>query len=621
MSQQVEQKPEANTATVPTGNLMASLVKVSLGIWSFYFIAKLALYWQQLIGFHIWANLAFAAFIFFPVNHVFWRRAKQVVTVLLAVALLYYDSWLPAIGRVLSQASLLSGFSLNYLFELGGRFISLPVVAMLGIAWVMYWLASRWIRVDAIVITVMAVMAAMPIISFLQSPALRPVEEFALSEQVESSEQPAQSAQPTQPVQLTQLAAPTQPAQPIQFVRHNQSIQPVETMQLARTTQPAQNNEKAESDVAANTATDRDKILQKFFTQEAARSVSFPALRADAIPFDVIFIHVCSLSWDDLRVTGLEKHPLWHRFDIMLTHFNSASTYSGPAAIRMQRATCGQSSHASLYSPASDNCYLMDNLKRSGFEPSLALNHDGHFDKFLQTVQTQGRLNVPLMPLNGVAINQHAFDDSPIYEDLSVLDRWLENRQKSNFPRMALYYNTVSLHDGNHLTGANSKLNSSENYTIRLTKLLDDLEKFMQNIEKSGRRAVVAMIPEHGAALRGDKMQIAGLREIPSPAITLVPVGIKVIGGNIQREGDTLSIDKPTSYLAVSHIVARLMEAPPYTKKSFAPSDYVADLPFTSFVAQNDEVIMAGYKQRYYLRQDAPEWIDYTDFDTVANRF
>ena len=213
MSQQVEQKPEANTATAPTGNLMASIAKISLGIWSFYFIAKLALYWQQLIGFHIWANLAFAAFIFFPAKHMLWRRAKQVATVLLAVALLYYDSWLPAIGRVLSQASLLSGFSLNYLIELGGRFISLPVVAMLGIAWAMYWLASRWIRVDAIIVTVMAVMAVMPIISFLQSPALRPVEEFALSEQIEPSEPSAQPAHSVQSAQPTQPTEPTQPAQ------------------------------------------------------------------------------------------------------------------------------------------------------------------------------------------------------------------------------------------------------------------------------------------------------------------------------------------------------------------------------------------------------------------------
>ncbi len=179
-------------------------------------------------------------------------------------------------------------------------------------------------------------------------------------------------------------------------------------------------------------------------------------------------------------------------------------------------------------------------------------------------------MNIPPLPLNGITVAQHGFDDSPIYDDFSVLTRWLDNRQKSNSARVALFYNTISLHDGNHLTGPNSNLNSLDSYKIRLTKLLDDLEKFMQSLEKSGRRAVVAMVPEHGAAVRGDKMQIAGLREIPSPAITLVPVGIKVIGDNLQREGDTLMIDDTTSYLAVSHIVARMLEKSPFAKNSFS---------------------------------------------------
>lgn len=528
-------------------NRVTHLANVSMGIWSFYFLAKLLLFWRELIGFHPWENLAFAAFILLPVKSRLWRSAKNAATALLAVVLLYYDSWLPAIGRVLSQASLLSGFSLNYLTELIGRFIHLPTVAMLVVAWVAYWFVSRWMRVGVIVTAGMAVMA------ILQNPA---------------------------PTSIEQVAQPVR---------------------------------QAGGKIAADTKPDMDKLIQTFFTQEAARSVSFPAPPADSIPFDVIFIHVCSLSWDDLRAVGLDTHPLWRRFDFLMTHFNSAASYSGPAAIRILRSTCGQLPHANLYAQASEQCYLMDNLKRSGFELGLALNHDGHYDNFLQTIQTQGRLNVTPLPLDGIAITQHAFDNSPIYDDYAVLTRWLKDRQKSNIPHMALFYNTVSLHDGNHLDGANAKLDSMGTYKIRLSRLLDDLEKFMQSIEKSGRRAVVAMIPEHGAAVRGDKMQISGLREIPSPAITLVPVGIKVIGGNLQREGNTLSIDAPTSYLAVSHIVARLMETPPFAKNSFAPSDYAAGLPVTPFVAQNEEVVMAGYNHRYYLRQDTAAWVDYSN--------
>lgn len=595
--------------------ILSHIGKVTLGIWGFYFVAKLALYWLELIGFHTWANLAFAAFILIPVNHVLGNRAKQLATVLLAVALLYYDSWLPAIGRVLSQATLVSGFGIAYLVELAGRFISLPVVAILIVAGVLYWLASRWIRLDAVVI---AVMLGMPIMVYFKSPDPHTV---ILHQQFTDDETDwyAESSQPASPHQTATANQPLTAGQntPASAVQAAQSDQPDRQDKSGLFAQPAQTvqaSEPAGEDASGGGIPDMDKVLEKFFTREAARSVSFPQPRPGDVPFDVIFVHVCSLSWDDLRVTGLDRHPLWHRFDILLTHFNSASTYSGPAAIRMQRATCGQPTHTDLYSPAPDQCYLMDSLKRSGFEPGLVLNHDGHFDDFLKLVQTRGRLNVPPLPLTGALVTQHAFDNTPIYEDLSVLTRWLELRQKSASPRMAMYYNTVSLHDGNHLAGTGAKLSSRENFKIRLAKFLDDLDRFMQDLEKSGRRAVVAMVPEHGAALRGDKMQIAGLREIPSPAITLVPVGIRVVGGDLRRNGDTLLIGKSTSYLAVSHIVARLLENPPYGKGSFAPSDYAIDLPVTPFVAQNEEVVMAGYKGRYYLRQDESGWVDYTDF-------
>ena len=46
-------------------------------------------------------------------------------------------------------------------------------------------------------------------------------------------------------------------------------------------------------------------------------------------------------------------------------------------------------------------------------------------------------------------------------------------------------------------------------------------------LDKAGRKAVVVVVPEHGAALRGDRMQIAGLREFATPSVTTVPVIVK----------------------------------------------------------------------------------------------
>lgn len=594
MSEQSESNDKSNSIA-STSASESGFANITLGGWSFYFIAKLVLYWMGLIDFHTWVNLAFALFILIPVGNVLVGRLKQFTTIVLAVALLYYDSWLPAIGRVLSQVSLLSGFSATYLLELAGRFISLPVVVMLVAAGVTYWFVSRWLRMDTVVILTMI---GMPLMVLFQDPATG----IAAQQHQYTDEEPDWYAQ-------SAMAKPSNETLPDSPDAAASAVMAIQSEPL-----PAQVVEPTDDGIAADPAHAMDKVLDRFFTQESTRSVSFPKPGQGDLPFDVIFIHVCSLSWDDLRVTGLDKHPLWRRFDILLTRFNSASTYSGPAAIRMQRATCGQTSHTKLYSSVPEKCYLMDSLKRSGYEPNLVLNHDGHFDDFLGVIQRQGQFNVPPFPPDGALITQYAFDDTPIYGDLSILNRWLEYRQRSGSPRVAMYYNTVSLHDGNHLAGPNAKLNSSENFSIRLTNMLDDLDRFMQDIERSGRRAIVAMVPEHGAALRGDRMQIAGLREIPSPAIALVPVGIKVIGTELKRTGDTLKIGKPTSYLAVSHIVARLLDKPPYKTGSFAPSDYVADLPVTPFVSQNGDVVMAGYQGRYYLRQDDSGWVDYTDF-------
>ena len=46
---------------------------------------------------------------------------------------------------------------------------------------------------------------------------------------------------------------------------------------------------------------------------------------------------------------------------------------SGPAAIRLLRASCGQTSHTNLYQPANNDCYLFDNLSKLGFTQQLMM--------------------------------------------------------------------------------------------------------------------------------------------------------------------------------------------------------------------------------------------------------
>jgi len=248
----------------------------------------------------------------------------------------------------------------------------------------------------------------------------------------------------------------------------------------------------------------------------------------------------------------------------------------------------------------------MPDLQQAGLETQLVLNHDGHFDDFIAAVRAQG-VSAPALPLNGLAAPQRSFDDSRIYDDAAVLSRWMEMRRKSPAERVAVYYNTVSLHDGNRLL-SNASVKSSETYKARLAKLLGDIEGFVATLAASGRRAVVVVIPEHGAAIRGDAVQIAGLREIPTPAITLVPVGIRVVGPDAKRNGGALQVAEPTSYLALSHIVARMLAKPPYGAQGFSPSDYTTGMPTTEFVSEGENETILKRGATYFIRLDQDPW-------------
>ncbi|MDH5539345.1 MAG: cellulose biosynthesis protein BcsG, partial [Rhizobacter sp.] len=483
------------SVAAPTANIALP----RLGWWNAYFLAKLALFWQGVIGLHAIENLAFAAALLVPLHRKAWVVARALFALPLGLALLYHDSFLPPLSRLFAQASQVSSFSLGYLVEIAQRFVSWPAMAAIVAAIALYSIAARRLRVGVLVVATLLAM------SVLQRP-----------------------------VGPTPAGASAQAADRV-------------------------------ADVAAGGAarepSDLDAVLLERYAREATRQVVFAAPAAEAPPFDLIFLHVCSMSWDDLRATGLERHPLLERLDIVLTQFNSAASYSGPAVIRMLRAPCGQSPHAGLYAqPEQANCYLMPALQQAGFEPRLVLNHDGHFDDFLGVVKAQGNQALAAQPLDGLPVAQRSFDDSPIFDDLAVLRRHNESLRSTAPQRVATYFNSISLHDGNRLVGANSALNSLASYKIRLSKLLDDLDTFMTDLERGGRRAVVVLLPEHGAAFRGDRMQIAGMREVPTPAITHVPVGIKVLGADARRSGDAVRVDRPTSYLAVSAVIARMLE-------------------------------------------------------------
>ncbi|MGR5173230.1 cellulose biosynthesis protein BcsG [Vibrio owensii] len=525
---------------------------IGLGWWNIYFIAKVALFLQGIIDFHPLENFALLLFILLPVPVRALNVLRHVIAVIIAAWLLHYDSFLPPLERLWAQAGQLMQFEFSYLVELMGRFISVQALLGLFALCAAYFILSKFLRVSVFVVI------AMIYVSIPKTP------------------------------QGSVTVETTQPAPPA-------------TTEVAETTQTQVTEINDES---------LNSMTADFFAKEASRRVSFSPDSAQDAPFDLLFLSICSVAWDDIEIAGMADHPLFKEFDVMFDNFSAATSYSGPAVVRLLRASCGQQEHSKLFEPAPKQCYLFDNLKDLGFKENLLMNHNGVFDSFLELIKKDGDLKTNLMSQEGFKPYQKSFDGSSIFRDKQVLDDWWQQRIKSDDEKVVALYNTISLHDGNRIINANSTT-SMVSYKKRLKNLLDDLYSFFQELKASKRNIVVALVPEHGAGMRGDRMQISGMREIPAPTIVHTPVGIKVFGEGIQRQGDTKHVKAPSSYLALSQLVSNILEQNIYEKKSFSPDELAGNLPETQVVAQNSGSTVIEVNGKYYVSLDGSSWIEY----------
>jgi hypothetical protein len=171
---------------------------------------------------------------------------------------------------------------------------------------------------------------------------------------------------------------------------------------------------------------------------------------------------------------------------------------------------------------------------------------------------------------------------------------------------VALYYNSISLHDGNRLEG---KRFASADYATRLALFAKDLNHFVDDVQRSGRRVVVVLVPEHGAAARGDKRQMQGLREIPTYAITQVPVAVMLVNApGKSTNAAVTTVDAPVSYLALNELLARFMTDNPFAKSNLSFTDYVQGLSQTDSLAENDGTLMITQGKQAVMRTPDGAW-------------
>lgn len=526
-----------------------------LGAWNYYFLLKFVLLWQGYLNFDALSNLIFAAVLLFPLPSLRVHRWRQWIALPFGLALLYHDTWLPGWRSIVSQGADVTGFSMGYLLELADRFINWQWIGVGFALLVGYLFVSQWIR-----LTTFTVAALLWVnLSFLVTP-------FFASKPVTAAVQPTVTAQPV----------------------------------AASGTDNKVNGPPTDANLSA--------YLEQFYQNESRRTVRFPdALPADAQPFDLLVINICSLAWADLDAVNLSTSPLWSRFDYVFSNFNSATAYSGPASIRLLRASCGQPSHHNLYQSAGQQCYLFDDLARLGFTSQLAMDHTGEFGNYIGNLRDDADMKSPLMSQAGLGHELTSFDGSPIFNDGQLFTRWLENQEKAGTARTATFFNLIPLHDGNRYVGSNK----SADYRSRATTLLNNLNTFMDQLEKSGRKVMLVVVPEHGAALVGDKMQISGLRDIPSPGITHIPVGVKFFGMQAPHSASPMKIDAPSSYLAIAEMVSRAVDGKVFTSPSMDWKTFSANLPQTPLVSENENAVVMEYQGKIYIRLNGGGWVPY----------
>ncbi len=524
-----------------------------MGLWGYYFFLKLFLYLGHYIGFHLWPNLAFAVFLAWPLPKRGLRIARHLIAVPIAVLLLYHDSWLPPLGGGAAQLDVLTSFTPSYMIDLVGRFINLKVCTALAVMLAVYWLLSYRLR-----------MSSFAVLAMLLVPAL-------------------------------------------------QALPPITQIHFGTTTEASSGTGNDKGSVA-NTGLPTDDagyqtMLEDFFKKQAPIKVPFPTPAPGDKPFDIIFLQICSLAWDDLKEVHEADSPFIKGFDALFTDFNTATSYSGPAALRLLRAPCGQEPHDKLYQAPPDGCYLSDQLRQAGYTLAWTMPHDGSFDNFRTEVETSGGWHVPLQYDKDLPATYRAFDGTGLKDDYDVLSRWWKQRLKNPSPRVALYYNTFTMHDGNTVIGQ-PPMSNVASYAYRTKQLFSEFGKLFDLIRSSGRNVVVVFVPEHGDNLQGDRMQISGLREIPTPAITDAPLGIKLIGPGYQA-GAQVIVDPPTSFVAMSQLLAKLLAQDPFNPGSQPLSADVQNLTPTPFVAQNQGNTVMKVGDHYMMRGPGGNWTRY----------
>ena len=360
-----------------------------------------------------------------------------------------------------------------------------------------------------------------------------------------------------------------------------------------------------------------DERLDFIYQTEAARKPI--VLSVSSTPdMDIVILQICSLGWEDLDAAHIDANPFFSQFDFIFTQFNSADSYSHTAAIRLLRGLCGLTDHDSLFRDAPQECYVLPSLRNLGYLTNTVFNHDGVYSGFTETVQRFGSIDAPI-PVTSLYSTRIGFDGSPVYRDYDALSLWLQKRAGDNQPH-ALFYNSIYLHAGDHEAADKDwwKRTNEANYNTAVTTMTGDLIHFFDDIKTTGRKTIVVLVGEHGAALKKTPLQLQAIREIPLPGITIVPAAVKIFGPgfNDRSRGLMLTNNQPVSYTGLYTLINRLLLSSP-TSPSLVSSSIFSRLPESLFFATGDKGIAIQDTTKFWHRNGSRPFEVLPSFVTI----
>ena len=522
-----------------------------LGVWNVYFIIAFALAAFGYIELNLLGNALLMAWLLLPVGPKWLRILRGTLGVAAAAVLLYSESWLPGVDSILANKGGIAGFSLLYMAEFALDFINVKMVGWGLLVFLGYFLVRRYVRVTFFTIVYFLGAVTMPWVQSIL-PERAPVVTADAGGQTNEAAAPAKTG-------------------------------------------------KADAKAVG-------EWYDAFLAYEHDRRARFPnGLSEKDTPFDILLLSICSVSNDDLAVSQLDQHPLFKEFNIRFDSFNAATAYSGPALLRLLYGACGQPSHSELYGERRPECEIMTRLGTLGYSQRLLMDHSGEYDNFLQSMRDKAGVTATLDNAK-YPTRYMGFDDEEIADSLAVLRHWQRTQVKSKAGRTATLINFIALHDGHRLPGRGR----AEPFKPRAQEMFDNIRTFLRELERSGRKTMVVIVPEHGAAVRGDKIQVPRLRDIPTMRISRVPVMVKFVGLK-GMPNEPIHVTGNTSYLALTSLIGKTLETDYFsTDGGTGPLEQlVHDLPQTNPVSENGTVQTLEYQGREYFRQNGGEWKPY----------